>query len=1610
MFKPLLRVLPSLSGNVKLACNLTDLNKIGKTNRFDSHIRYARLLPLSSNLAQRKVEANLLNSSYETDLSKYYKHYSNYFFSTTFEYNKIDYPVLDKSSYQLNRDTDFEFGCKRISYEKNKYQFAFFAPIYIESQEDIPDYFLINIKLSNELYHTEKQIKVNIKDDYKYNYLYVYLKKYSASLDGKVIYCLPNLNQATYYGIDLKKGSFTKVVDSIIAKNYHYQKTINAFDANICNGFERNNIAIRQVIPFCFYFNINEILTKDELKKFANSEANITGTWFKDSKEVPFYNFDTNYDYLYENVYSIDKKTGLFDWYSTGVNLLDVSYPSLNEGKYINYRYSNKIQVPSYNRWKLKYSDDKNPYITNLSSAFSFNQSSIYKYGYFPEIFDSVPLITDKDNNAILPIGNSIEAKDSPYTNNYPLINKYYDILNSGVANWYKIYSEIDDTIFSDNIWKTIDENKVFYNGILYDLSTIYDTDKSLQKIDKFSIILCPHFNTISQEDLPNIKRASNTIYTNDKYITDRNTFLTEGVIDSIYDNEVSFNNLQSFYKVSQTFNNGNSQLVYDNLYIQDNDGDFLDLIQAGFNQYDLNIYYKAEDIYELFLKNGYTLEDIPNNVLDRGITGLEFIPAHRLSNLLHENGKDILFEGKKDSFWILQNLYFSNKGNRFKTLYNKEALEELIKENNNSINNIPFYIKQTFISRRVLSEAGLTNYDSYLTKYYYYPTAKDVDGKSFINNVFIKEEVEGGRNFGEKTYLSYVQNNTDIDFIYVDPYNLRNVIQRYNSLYRKSYPYAYNSTVIDGNFFNKSSFLYKEFYAKFLNINHLSWYVTDIHRNENNEEDIHPYDTLYIKRRTITNNPNTLKLDTLDLYIPIKSLYDNHRLLTQDEKLTILNSGRGNIRVFKKESDIYSQNSYREILVFDSQNDYHEETFYYIPDFYYQESANYYIKLDEYIKSQLDDTDIEILRFINPTTISIIKNYDDSIIDVDYVDSYVIRKSMDSLEMSNMSFENKETMDNLKKAIRIIKSYASKLKNNIYYKDYLTGRYVKYPYYTGENDFFALDSNLKKAIFNDELDIDTYIINEKGKYVRKSFKEGDYYTLETEDTSYKTKVVNEFISDLDYHIDDNYYTFSNHYTESHDIDKIVDILDLDGEKLSSFSFEVVYKKKFLRMNKTLFDFINLTEDETYPYKDLYLYRLYMTDEYPAEIKYYYQNIETSFIDSYSIKEPLNSCLYPLFNDIYLENKDYTVVYTDYKQKNIYSVKVYRNESTVVDEFYRYNSGEVPYMLDISDIKDKLPSSFNKYRYREINKCKNSLSCIYDDLNLYDKYKLNTKVSEDETVYGFILFDIDLNNTVMSFNIMNRRYIRNKYFISINSHDIYNNYDFDKVFNILLPFMKLNLVSFLYNNVKFIVKPSTLSFNTNYKQLPLRKENGETYAYDILYHEHPLDTISLQRYFDSIVPLIKQENIIRDVYSLKYKDNDIPRVVSYTNDVFYSENLNIWEYSPMKIYNEDNSYYEYTPLEYKYFNDNRLINLEESISIPVCKEEVYDKILEYEKDDFVFRKFKTYILNKRRVSYNDDEILFLINKYNIEYDSCCVGLNTEKTDKIYSLTYKFNLK
>lgn len=1665
MIKPLLRTLPILSGNVKLACSLSDYKRMSD-NRFSSTVRIAKLLPLTSILSQRNIEANLLTSTYDFDLKRYFKYYSQYFFDDVFEYDKKNYIQIDKSDSQKNRNTDFEFGCKRISYSKNETQFAFYTPIYIDSLNDLPDYFRITIKLTNNKYSIEKEIDVKLKSNYKYNYLYTYLKNYLSKIDSNVIFCNTGAKQATYYGIDLLKGGFTKVVDFVISDAYTQQNTINNFDSIISNGFSRNNIAIRQILPLCWYFNINDILNDDEKKKFKNSTIFISGNWYKDEKPLNFYDIDTNYQYYYDNPYLLNSNNGIFSYKNTGNNILDMEYPSLNESKYINYRYTNKLSK-KYNRWKLKYSSDEHPYITNLSPAFSINQNSIYRYGTYPTNFVSMNVITNINNDILIPIGNALKSEKSPYYNDYNLVNNYINTLNNNVSTWYDLEYENISDIYNKDIWENVEDNKIYYKGILYDLNKIYEEYPSLTGlIDKFSVIVNLHFNKLKEKELNNIKKVDFSIFNSNKYITDKNCWVSERVNDGLSSGE--FEKIPFLFNTTPSLGNGNAQIVFDKLYIKDDHGDFIDLLSLGYNIYDVNKYYKYSDIIKNFQK--YYIDDIASVLNENSnferffIDGYELLPIGCLKNILHENGRNILFEGKEECDWILDNLYFSQHGNYYKTHYDRDTFISLVKDYGEDKYLIPLFLKSKFISYSYLIDILYDHKDLYnvfnnyvvndLIEYRFYPKIKDETSAIYASDLFIKRNLSLGDNYG-----NYIPSNKiDNDVIYVDTYNLNNVIRKYNKRYNSNIKELTNSEHIQN-------------FGKFLNMKHLLYYISDLYKDEDSNTDLsNLFNSLYIKKRVIDIEKDIENLEFGDIYIPFYSLYDNMRLISNDEKIEIIN-GIENDKynyIFKKVNNHYSPSSYQRVDDIDS------ELYFYVPEFYILIN-NEYISIVDYLRSVIESIDPLLLEYATREVLYKLETTNINDIDINSLELGGMRRSSQRIGFNKNQNTNINTIkDNLTKINEIINTYISSKKENIYYKDIANNEFIKYQNYTGINDYILLDDvNIKTSILEGRINLLTYIINEDGEFIRKDYLDDDYYIGRSESdddyNSFKSYLISEFASDVQFIEGDNYFKFSEHYFKTHNVDALVNIPDLDGIYNSKFTFEVVYKKDFIKLNKNIYDLIGLENKNIY--KDLYLYRVPKYNEYPSSLRIY---LNTSKIND-NLKD-ITNYLIPLFDDIFLQEKEYTVIYSEYNQANIYEVK------TFTDYNYRYNQTDITCMYDISNLPvdkeyeigsidtniKKLAYTYDYYwklksdndprinnhevlpTYKLLDNCYSTISNYSDSLGIYDKFKINTYTSsyvftysysytksEIETInsgntsytvinkkeytgigedisyttYGFILIDAYIDNTNCSFNIIDEKYKKKKYFTSINGHNIYDsNYNISDTFNLLVPFSNLKLLDDLSGFNKVIIKPKKYDINTYYKQSPIINDNGYTYAYTINYNQRHIDTLSLERYFDSIIPNIQKTNVLESTYCLKYKDYKYTEEnPNYLDDIFYNENINIYDYNKIRIYHSDKTFSLFEPVEYKHLNNNKLINLEEEFEIEEVGKFTYSELIEKENEKYVFEKFKKHILLDKLNTYDDNQILFLFNRYSIKYDTVCIGLNNSKTEKLYTLKYKFNL-
>lgn len=576
MIKTLLRTIPTISGNVKLACNLTDYipvpmnDQIKENTLFEANIRGARILPISSQLYQKEINANLLSSTWEHDLKLFYKSYSDVFFKSCFDFDKLDMLKLDKYHEQYVRDTDFEFGVKRISYQKNGNQFAFFAPIYIDNSKDIPGWFDINLKINTGTYFVYKTIRVDIanKPKNKKSYIYNYIKNYTDKLNKDVIFCTPLTNQATYYGIDLQHGGFVKAVDNMCDRIYRKQNTIHNFDATICDGFKRNRIAMKQILPLCFYFNVNNILTEAEKLRYRNCDIEFSGAYY-DVYGRKLYTYDWDHDYVQyaEQILEMDDITGTLYWNKGFVpNIMNVGFPSLAESRYINYEYANKLS-PRFCRWKMRYSDDEHPYTMNNSWAFSLNQKSNYKYGQFPNSFHTLTMLADYIKvdfdyfyNLTFPLGDPYK-EDSGVNKyrelgvNYPpkeydengeeipstadvfrpyanIISDYKSTIEDFVSYWFNTIHSLNDNIFKEaSLWRDVDDGCVYYNGILYDLRQIYNMIPEPTALDKFAVLLQVDMETFDEELIKSLTFADMCFYP--KY-TERGTLNNCSLNDSL--------------------------------------------------------------------------------------------------------------------------------------------------------------------------------------------------------------------------------------------------------------------------------------------------------------------------------------------------------------------------------------------------------------------------------------------------------------------------------------------------------------------------------------------------------------------------------------------------------------------------------------------------------------------------------------------------------------------------------------------------------------------------------------------------------------------------------------------------------------------------------------------------------------------------------------------------------------------------------------------------------------------------------------------------------------------------------------------------------------------
>jgi hypothetical protein len=198
------------------------------------------------------------------------------------------------------------------------------------------------------------------------------------------------------------------------------------------------------------------------------------------------------------------------------------------------------------------------------------------------------------------------------------------------------------------------------------------------------------------------------------------------------------------------------------------------------------------------------------------------------------------------------------------------------------------------------------------------------------------------------------------------------------------------------------------------------------------------------------------------------------------------------------------------------------------------------------------------------------------------------------------------------------------------------------------------------------------------------------------------------------------------------------------------------------------------------------------------------------------------------------------------------------------------------------------------------------------------------------------------------------------------------------------------------------------------KRLLLSKDYSFKSPDDIIFNNtKDVKKFYLDRYFDNVVPLILETNSIQNAYMVKYKDTE-KSFNPNKSETIYNDELSLVNYPGIKVYNlenkNQNSYTVVYENEWKHFNSNKYYNLNEYFEIDVPKMLTFEELVYYQGYDMTLEYFKNYCMTSINCDFDDDQILFLFNRYNVQYNSVCEKLTDDLENKLYKLKYRFKLK
>ena len=1561
MFKSLLRTIPTLSGNMTLSCKLDEFEQLSQDN-FSTYIRNAIIMPLQNKYYSKKIDINIFKGRWESDVARYFLYYSDNFYEENFTYLKDDYKFIDLQINYDNdsRNKDYEFGCKRINYDKTGYQFQFYAPFYIDNYKSFPDYFKLNIKLNSTI---TKTIKIYIGHSNSKNYILNYLKNYVQQIDSNVI----NINQynalGIYYGIDVNNGGFIKKTYSFLPLiNEHI--LVSKFDKFINHGFVSNKIIMKQIIPISFMFNIDDVLTLKEQKFFHFNTCKIWGSYYdKYGNKLPMYDFNIDYTntQIYVKKYDTElynKKTILSENIFGSITNNENNF-FLKENNILSSKFTNKI-TPTFNKWKLLGSDDDNPYIINNSPNFILQNSkyNMFTYHSFPiniTQFNAKCII--EDNNLILPSNKT----------NY---NKYSKILGKNFETYISVFENIDnifniindhnitDTELSNkSLWTNVINHTSFNHNILYNFN--YNDEIANTNIDKFGIFMNLIVNT--NPEIFNSKYVIETKYTNlpnsfvNEYIYSENpsnifNFYNTNYNAYIYSNEnFEKSTYDGNYIVNDNIKQVNKFLIwnksdnvvlslskyYDLIVVKDKNGkikyhefNYNSQHTSNYNDIALTTYDKITGYVKLKISQ-YDILNILYNFKKRLI--LEEPGKNVYESIIINYGNDLYLSSANNSSKILLHYIYEDAINEYeiyrikiKQKYkelDEDQIDKLFKENINSMHLYNLYVKSSnIVSLDKIKEILFSSYvesfkidDATLST-----TSHEITKESCSN--YKHEAISVLVNYLQESLYKEYSDETKL-FEYVP---MNNEITNVESTYFSQY-YTYENKILCDytnickliytydNYSSVKEYLYKKPNIAFIKCT--------------NNDQIECYVEHILSYINLTNDNNKLQKIDIPIWIIDKKL-------VYDKSTNIFN-----YEYIYNPVESYTYNG-KEIRL----NEFDQIT---ISDTYTKNNSGNFI-----IRTNIIREIIENLLIENPETL--------------YLAYYVFPVTKSLLDFINNYINNKEKHHSVflyeSEYEQQFDNNENKILNNNFV--YIANESIENNYKDVEHNYLACINYLK--IFN--INNDNILYKKPNDYEYMIYIDNikDY---KWDNTTNINDDISKFIKNMKLYklICNKMYNFI--YNNIHYNNSIYDYISEEilntiiSNKNSSINTDNDILNKLLyvnglNINYNLFTFEQLSNI-------ISLLRLEETYS-----NYIYEIIETVIFDI------MKNVLLRIYNNIDLNDPN-------------------------IEESYIINDIKFNYILnDIVDI-----TIFKKYQTNTISN---------------NEYKI---VEHNGKKYLYFLFDYIIDNKISSYNIgynsINSNYINTinnekfdyntikkyfEYLIPINNTNIINTY-----MNMYKQFIVIPKNNVLNN--KYIIK--TIKQNEIINNFDSIGYGSDT-IYDLYKNDDIISKYSINRYFGYITPCINiVNNTIENIFSLKFKNT----IKNINSDVLYKDNINIYKYNPLRIYylNENNEpiYKNTYQYEYKHFNDNLLYNLIDTFKISDIELYTYETLLEKENTEISYHKFKEYILDKiKYITKNEiDEniLLFLFNNYKVSYESEVKKFDVSNSIKLYKLTYVYKL-